>query len=108
MVLVALLAFIVVCTPVSAVAVGLLKTERSKITFVPYTPQQRQTVAQYAKTLFSVYVHREVKIQHYGNEYTNIDPIPRIEWLVEQSTSMTDQDFHYKMSSLFHSLCDDQ
>lgn len=34
---------------------GLLKNERSKITFVPYTPEQRQSVARYAKTVLSVW-----------------------------------------------------
>ena len=39
----------------SARTYGLLSTERPKITFIPYSPEQRIQVAHQAQDLFTVY-----------------------------------------------------
>ena len=89
----------------------LLETTRDKITFVPYTPEQRVTIAKGLQSMFSIYVHREKKIQSYDQEYRKfsgqtIDPVPRVAAMVEKAANMTDKEFHYAFTDLFASLRD--
>lgn len=61
--------------------------------------------------MFSIYVHKEKKIQDYDAEFKKysgqtIDPVPRVAEMVEKAANMTDKEFHYKFADLFASLRD--
>ncbi|KAJ3342596.1 hypothetical protein HDU91_000518 [Kappamyces sp. JEL0680] len=90
---------------------SLLENSRDKFTFVPYTAEQRADIAQDLNNMFSLYVHREKKIQSYDAEYKafsgqSIDPVPRIKAVGDRAKTMTDQEFHYAYLDIFNSLRD--
>ncbi|KAI8904316.1 ClpP/crotonase-like domain-containing protein [Gorgonomyces haynaldii] len=97
--------FLLVCT-VACQTYSLLSSVRQQIGFVPYTPEQRQQVAQAVQNMLSIYVHRQEKISHYSAQFPQIDPIPRAQQLLAQSLTMSDRDFHYANAALFNSLRD--
>jgi hypothetical protein len=85
----------------------LLKDDRKNIDFVPYTPEQRVQVAKNIDAMMKIYYHREQKIEVYGKEYgKEYDPLPRVAKILERSASMTDSEFHYAFSEVFHSMRD--
>lgn len=53
-----------------------------------------------------IYVNREAKIDYYGKDFPEIDPVPRIAELVSKATNLTDMEFHEAMSTLFLTLRD--
>ncbi|KAJ2997393.1 hypothetical protein HDV02_005590 [Globomyces sp. JEL0801] len=85
---------------------GLLKDLRNEITFVPFTTEQKVQTAKSIENVFQVYVHRFLKIDDYGKEYPNIDPVPRSQAISEEAATLSDKDFHYKYVDLFLSLRD--
>jgi C-terminal processing protease CtpA/Prc len=84
----------------------LLASTRQDIQFVPYTPAQRQEIADSMKRMFEIYVNRENKIEYYGQEKPDIDPLPKVTQLQQKAQNMTDKDFHYEFIDMFSSLRD--
>jgi hypothetical protein len=87
-------------------AFSYLKDERPNIGFAPYTPQQRQDVADSLNSLMSIFVHRENKIAFYGKELPDIDPVPKLQDLSKRVANMTDKEMHYEYAKVFLSLRD--
>jgi hypothetical protein len=60
---------------------SLMEGNRDKLSFVPYSPDQRAQTASTLNNFFSIYVHREKKIASYDAEYrkehdnATIDPV---------------------------------
>ena len=51
-------------------------------------------------------MNRQQKIEYYGQQYQDIDPVPRMAAIVNKAANMTDLEFHKSMSQLFLSLRD--
>ncbi|KAJ3084514.1 hypothetical protein HK102_000626 [Quaeritorhiza haematococci] len=71
--------------------------------FGEYAPEQRVKVAEQAKALFEIYVNRDAKIERYG---PSIDPLSQITEMVSKAASLSDRDFHHRMSEIFLSQHD--
>ena len=78
----------------------LLRYTRKDIQFPVYSPEDRSEIVQQAQLLFSMYVHRDVKMAAYGQQ---VDPVPRLEDLAAKAPAMKDTAFHMEMSSIFSS-----
>jgi hypothetical protein len=74
--------------------------------FIPYTPEQRTSIAQSMLNMFSIYVNRQAKIEYYGKERPDIDLIPKAQRLLQEAANMTDKAFHYEMSNIVASQRD--
>jgi hypothetical protein len=85
---------------------GLLEERRNQFEFIPYTPQQRTQVAQTILQMMRIYVNRESKIQTYGKERQDIDPLPKAQDMVARAASLSDKDFHYSLLDIFTPLRD--
>jgi hypothetical protein len=83
-----------------------LSEGREEWNFIPYTPEQRTTIAQSMFNLFSIYVNREAKIAYYGQQKPDIDLIPKAQRLMQAAANMTDKEFHYEMSRIVASQRD--
>ncbi|TPX61976.1 hypothetical protein SpCBS45565_g07129 [Spizellomyces sp. 'palustris'] len=81
--------------------IDLLKDTRPELGFAAYTPDEKELVAQQAQELLSVYVHQELKIQHYG-----VDAQAGIAAIVPTVGNMTEKEFHYTLAKHFLSLRD--
>ncbi|KAI9099518.1 hypothetical protein DFS34DRAFT_593163 [Phlyctochytrium arcticum] len=76
---------------------GLLKDMREKMTFLPYTPEERVFVAQQRQETLNVYSNIEEKIKNYG-----VDAIATFSDILKNASNMTNKDFSYVMAR--HSL----
>jgi hypothetical protein len=79
---------------------GLLQDKRGDFDFIPYTPEQRVQVAQTMDNLFSIFVNRESKVNFYGKEKPDIDPLPKVRKILENAAAMTDRELHYNLTEV--------
>lgn len=121
---VALFASVAIAGPTPDRTYSLLSSGRDNLYFVPYTRQEKESVAEGIHNLFTVlqpntttltihkvYVHRDKKIKDYDQEYRQfakqtIDPVPRSAEMLQKGPDMTDKEFHYAYVDLFSSLRD--
>ena len=103
-----LILFLYILVATQDATFSLLSQTREKITFVPYTAEQRQLVANNVEKLMSMYVNRQSKIQNYGALKPDIDPIPRVQAIKSKVANMTDKEMHLAYSEVFRSLRDFQ
>ncbi|MCX6117671.1 MAG: S41 family peptidase [Proteobacteria bacterium] len=81
-----------------------LSEARSSLKPTPYTPAQRKLVAEQALMFIkNMYVHRELKVKDFG---AKVDPVPRLEAIVAEASSLSDSEFHEKIQSVFVDLHD--
>ena len=84
--------------------VSLLKDRRASLTFPEYTTEQKKIVLNQARlTLNEIFVHKELKIKDFGPD---ADPIPHLNEIEKRINTITDYDFHKRMSELFSKLKD--
>ncbi|KAL2914454.1 hypothetical protein HK105_206021 [Polyrhizophydium stewartii] len=95
----ALLAPAVLAGP--AYSFDLLANVRSNITVFPMSVTERTSILKSVWSLFQIYVNREAKIATYGDEYPDIDPIPRVNSLLNNNSALSDLEFHYALSNIF-------
>nr|KAJ3421786.1 hypothetical protein HK105_002314 [Polyrhizophydium stewartii] len=95
----ALLAPAVLAGP--AYSFDLLANVRSNITVFPMSVTERTSILKSVWSLFQIYVNREAKIATYGAEYPDIDPIPRVNSLLNNNSALSDLEFHYALSNIF-------
>jgi hypothetical protein len=85
----------------------LLQSTRTNITrFIPYSAAQKRNLAKGINSLFDIYPHTESKIANYGNDYPNIDPVPRAKAIGQKVEQLSDAQMHFQYSELFRSLRD--
>ncbi|KAI9104574.1 hypothetical protein DFS34DRAFT_645272 [Phlyctochytrium arcticum] len=80
---------------------GLLKDVREKMTFLPYTPEERVFVAQQRQEILTVYANMEEKLKNYG-----VDAIASFSDILKNAANMTNKDFSYAMARHALSLRD--
>ncbi|KAI9102863.1 hypothetical protein DFS34DRAFT_413411 [Phlyctochytrium arcticum] len=80
---------------------ALLKDVREKMTFLPYTPEERVFVAQQRQETLNVYTHVEEKLKNYG-----VDAIASFSDILKNAGNMTNKDFSYAMARHALSLRD--
>jgi hypothetical protein len=100
-------AAVVDSTPTTATTpvISTLQARRQFIQFPTYTPDQRQLIANEAQVYFrDLWVHRDEKIAFYG---PLIDPVPKIDLLVTNAKTMTDEQFHLALQAIYESVRDD-
>ncbi|KAI9090855.1 hypothetical protein DFS34DRAFT_342832 [Phlyctochytrium arcticum] len=83
------------------VELGLLKDVREKMTFLPYTPQERVFVAQQRQETLNIYANVEEKLKNYG-----VDAIASFSDILKNAANMTNKDFSYAMARHALSLRD--
>lgn len=78
---------------------NLLKNDREEILFPSYSSDEKKTVLDQSYLVLSeIFVHRDLKIEHFGIES---DPLPLIKKMEGHIESYSDQDFHQELTSIF-------
>ncbi|KAI9095177.1 hypothetical protein DFS34DRAFT_695811 [Phlyctochytrium arcticum] len=80
---------------------GLLKDSREKMTFLPYTPEERVFVAQQRQEILNIYANIEEKLKNYG-----VDSMASFSEILKNAANMTNKDFSYSMARHALSLRD--
>jgi len=81
-----------------------LAEARPKLALPNYTEAERQTLADQAYLFLNeLFVHRKVKVKDFGK---SADPIPKLEALKKEAKSLSNEEFHNKISSVFTDLHD--
>ncbi|KAI9104447.1 hypothetical protein DFS34DRAFT_690740 [Phlyctochytrium arcticum] len=80
---------------------ALLKDTREKMTFLPYTPEERVFVAQQRQEILNIYANVEEKLKNYG-----VDAIASFGDILKNAANMTNKDFSYAMAKHALSLRD--
>ncbi|KAI9102864.1 hypothetical protein DFS34DRAFT_711968 [Phlyctochytrium arcticum] len=80
---------------------GLLKDVREKMTFLPYTAEERVFVAQQRQETLNIYANIEEKLKNYG-----VDAIASFSDILKNAGNMTNKDFSYAMARHALSLRD--
>lgn len=89
---------------VAATSISPLADVREKLTVPKYTAEQRKLLADQAYLFLNeLFVHRDLKIKDFGK---GSDPIPKLEALKKEAGSLSNDEFHQKMSSVFTELHD--
>jgi hypothetical protein len=102
------LATLAVLTSLSALAgppvYSKLSTSRSKIQLPHYSVEQKKRVLAQARiVLEEIYVHQEIKTRDFGPE---ANPTPYLNIINKQIETISDLDFHKKLSEIFFRLRD--
>ena len=81
-----------------------LSEARETLKLPNYTASERQLLARQALFfLRELYVHRELKIQHFG---AGVDPLPRLEKIRTEARELTNEELHEQISRVFLDLHD--
>ncbi|MEM9103095.1 MAG: S41 family peptidase [Pseudomonadota bacterium] len=90
-------------TPEEQAQAQLLSSARQFIQFPRYTNEEKQTIANQAQRLLSIYVNRENKKILYGDA---VDAIPRINAIQRNAIQLSDADLHTQIQEVFESQRD--
>lgn len=78
----------------------LLSQRRSEVQLPEYNLDQKKLVIDQVRlALRDLFVHRELKMQHFGNE---IDPLPLLDKLEEKIEELSDAEFHTSIAQIFN------
>lgn len=78
----------------------LLSQRRSEVQLPEYTLEQKKLVIDQVRlALRDLFVHRELKMQHFGNE---VDPLPLLNKLEEKVEQLSDAEFHQSVAQIFY------
>lgn len=81
-----------------------LEAARESLQIPNYSADERERLARQALLMLrELYVHRELKVAHFGRQ---VDPIPRLEALLAEAKKLTNDTFHSRISQIFLDLHD--
>lgn len=88
----------------AATKIANLEDTRKDFVVPKYTSEQRKTLANQAKLVLSdLFVHKDLKVTHFG---PSVDPLPKVETIAINAEKATDEELHKSLSNTFSSLHD--